>query len=86
MSQAHDAAPCFATQFQLRSVLHATQRRVLEDFAKSIYDQLSPDLLSSVKLACERGASNWLSYLPLKSHGFALHKTAFWDAVMLRYH
>ena len=86
VSQAHDAASCFATQFKLRSELHATQRRVLEDFAKSIYDQLSPDLVSSVELACERGVSNWLSCLPLKFHGFALHKTAFRDAVMLRYH
>ena len=37
VSQAHDAASCFATKFQLCSGLHATQQRVLEDFAKSIY-------------------------------------------------
>ena len=82
VSHTHDAASYFATQFQLCSELHATQRirRVLEDFAKS---QLSPDLLSS---ACERRASNWLSCLPLKFYGFTLHKTAFRDAVMLRYH
>ena len=44
-------------------------------------------VLSSVELACEKGASNWLSCLPpLKFHGFALHKTAFRDAVMLQYH
>ena len=66
MSQTHDAASCFATQFQLRSELHATQRRVLEDFVISIYDQLSPDLLPYVELACEREASNWLPCLPLK--------------------
>ena len=47
---------------------------------------LLPDLLSSVELACERGSSNWFSCLPLKFHGFALLKTAFRDAVMLRYH
>ena len=55
----------------------------LEGFAKSIYDQLTPYLLSSVELACEKGVSNWLSCLP---HGFALQKTAFQDGVMLRYH
>ena len=41
---------------------------------------------SSVMLAQEKGASNWLSCLPLKSHNFVLHKTAFRDAIALRYH
>ena len=86
MSQAHNVASCFVNQVQLHSEVHATQQKELEEFANSIYDQLPPDLLSSVELACEKGASNWLSCLPLKFHGFALHKTAFRDAVMLRYH
>ena len=33
----------------------------------------------------EKGASNWLSALPLREHGFALHKAAFRDALCLRY-
>ena len=41
---------------------------------------------SSVMLAQEKGALNWLSCLPLKSHNFVLHKTAFRDATVLRYH
>ena len=41
---------------------------------------------SSVMLAQEKGASNWLSCLSLKSHNFVLHKTAFRDAIALRYH
>ena len=86
MSQSHNTAFCFANQVQLRSEIHATQRKELEGFAKRIYDQLPPDLFSSVELSCEKGASNWLSCLPLKFHGFSLHKTAFRDAVMLRYH
>ena len=87
MSQVHNVASCFVNQVQLCSEVHATQRKeLIEEFAKSIYDQLPPDLLSSVELACEKGASNWLSCLPLKFHGFALQKSAFWDAVMLRYH
>ena len=84
--QAHNVASCLVNQVQLRSEVHATQRKELEEFTKSIYDQLPPDLLSSVELACEKGVSNWLSCLPLKFYGFALHKTTFRDAVMLRYH
>ena len=37
-------------------------------------------------MAQEKGASNWLSCLPLKSHNFVLHKTAFHGAVALHYH
>ena len=33
-----------------------------------------------------KGASNWLSCLTLRSHGFALHKSAFHDGLLLRYH
>ena len=33
----------------------------------------------------ERGASSWLSALPLEHYGFALHKGEFIDAVCLRY-
>ena len=36
-------------------------------------------------LAKEKGASNWLTVLPIEEHGFTLHKIAFRDAICLRY-
>ena len=36
-------------------------------------------------LAQERGASTWLTSLPIEEYGFSLHKGAFLDAVALRY-
>ncbi|XP_064397778.1 uncharacterized protein LOC135344497 [Halichondria panicea] len=36
-------------------------------------------------LASEKGASSWLTALPLSEHGFTLHKGAFQDALALRY-
>ena len=36
-------------------------------------------------LYSEKGASSWLSVLPISDHGFALHKGAFHDATCLRY-
>ena len=36
-------------------------------------------------LAQEKGASSWLSALPIEEFGFALHKGAFRDALALRY-
>ena len=38
-----------------------------------------------VNLATEKGASNWLSVLPVAEHGFYLPKTGFRDAVCLRF-
>ena len=46
---------------------------------------LTQSLSRAVKLANEKGSSNWLTSLPLESHGFALHKGAFRDALCLRY-
>ena len=86
VSQIHDASSCFAIQVQLHSEVLATQHKQLQEFANSVYDQLPSELRSSVELAFEKGASNWLSCLPLRSHGFALHKSAFRDGLLLRYH
>ena len=36
-------------------------------------------------LACEKGASNWLTVIPLKDMDFDLNKREFRDAVRLRY-
>ena len=36
-------------------------------------------------LAQEKGASNWLTTLPIDKNGFTLHKGAFRDAITLRY-
>ena len=38
-----------------------------------------------MEVASEKGASTWLTVLPLKCHGFFLHKGAFRDALCLRY-
>ena len=86
VSQIHDASSCFAIQVQLCSEVLTTQCKQLQEFANSVYNQLPSELRSSVELACEKGASNWLSCLPLRSHGFALHKSAFRDGLLLRYH
>lgn len=43
------------------------------------------NLKKSREFGSEKGASNWLSTLPLDEHGFYLHKEAFRDALSLRY-
>ena len=46
-----------------------------------LHQQLSASLQMAVKLAVEKGASSWLTAIPLDEYGFALHKSAFHDAV-----
>ena len=53
--------------------------------AKSILGELTGDLQLAVLLAQEKGASSWLTSLPILEHGHALHKGAFQDALALRY-
>ena len=49
-------------------------------------NQLLPDTMQrAMDLASEKGASSWLTALPLSEHGFTLHKGAFQDALALRY-
>ena len=38
-----------------------------------------------ISLSSEKGASLWLSSLPVQEYGFALHKGAFRNALYLRY-
>ncbi len=38
-----------------------------------------------MELGSEKGASSWLSALPIEEHGFALYKGTFRDALCMRY-
>ena len=63
-----------------------SQRRQSEKLkASEISENLPATLQKSMKISTEKGASIWLSTLPIQEHGFALHKGAFRDALCLRY-
>ena len=51
----------------------------------SVKQNLSNSLKRSMDLAQERGASTWLTTLPIQELGFTLHKSAFQDALALCY-
>lgn len=53
--------------------------------ADSLKQSLSASLQCSMNLAQEKGSSTWLTSLPIQAFGFALHKRAFQDALVLRY-
>ena len=53
--------------------------------AQELSNQLTEPLKRAMLLAQERGASSWLTALPLQDQGFNLHKGAFRDALAIRY-
>ena len=64
-------------------------RKSRMDFFKERKEEVTKDLNETQKLqldlTSEKGASSWLSSLPLKSFGFCLNKQEFNDALALRY-
>jgi hypothetical protein len=50
-----------------------------------IKTNLQPRSRKAVELACEKGASSWLTVLPIKDLGYDLNKQEFRDAIKMRY-
>ena len=74
-----------ADQLQSKTIVSKKNREVNAREADVIYCLLPDSLQRAVDLNKEKGASVWLTALPLSDHGFALHKSAFYDALALRY-
>ena len=53
--------------------------------SEQLSDLYTDDLARAVHLAKLKGASSWLTVLPISDHDFALHKSAFRDALALQY-
>ena len=74
-----------AQQLEAKRIGHQEKRRSQLETANDLKSRLPPTLRLATDLASEKGASTWLTSLPLEEHGFALHKSAFRDALCLRY-
>ena len=53
------------------------RRQQEKEAASELKDRLPVNLQRAVTVSVEKGASSWLSTLPIDEHGFALHKGAF---------
>ena len=58
---------------------------VLKEELEEVKATLPEKTQRAVDLACEKGASNWLTVIPLKDMDFDLNKREFRDTVRLRY-
>ena len=76
---------CLDAQMSAKSLIKQQRRDQATQAADDIKLRLTPEHLRVLDLASEKGASNWLSSLPITEFGFSLHKGAFVDALCLRY-
>ena len=56
-----------------------------EEKLKYVKSTLTPVRLKLLEAISEKGASVWLTTMPIKEHGFYLSKQIFWDTIHLRY-
>ena len=64
-------------------------KSAMEERLKHEYEAVTAELdvkaRRLLEAACEKGASSWLSALPLKRYGYIINKQEFRDAISLRY-
>ena len=51
----------------------------------NVMNMIDARMCRVIQLAAEKGASTWLTSIPLKAYGFRLNKQQFQDAICLRY-
>ena len=74
-----------ADQLTAKSKIQSSRREMMNKQAEDIKNILPENLKHAMELASEKGASTWLTSLPIDKFGFTLHKGAFYDALALRY-
>ena len=74
-----------STQLFRKSSIRLSRQSLYSDSFSSLRSQSDQSLKTALDLATIRGASAWLSALPLSEYCFSLHKATFHDAVALCY-
>ena len=85
LRQDHQLIQCHAAQQDINARAHSDKRARHVEEARNLQTQLPAPLQRCMDLSQEKGALTWLWALFIDNHGFALHKSAFRDALSLRY-
>ena len=76
---------CEYKQAYKKSLIKCERRDRESSKLSDLMDLIGKEDQLRLRLAGEKGASSWLSVLPIKEFGFMLHKRNFVDAIHLRY-
>ena len=72
-------------QHQIKKDVIKSKRQFLDNMSKEATINLSEKQRCLMEIASEKGASSWLTVLPIQEHGYHLHKGSFRDALCMRY-
>ena len=72
-------------QLEAKAKVRADKRQRSNTTASNLKSRLTNTAQRSMELTQEKGASCWLTALPIEQFGFHLHKRDFRDALALRY-
>lgn len=70
-------------QTTIFQAIHNENRQSAGEEAMVLKESLQPSQRRAMEQASERGASSWLTAIPISEFGFRLHKEAFRDALNL---
>lgn len=85
ISNQYSTAPMDSEQLKTaRRRIVNTREELNNSTLQQLHEKMSPEQLRANDLAKMRGASSWLTTLPLKSENFDLRE--FYDALSFRYH
>ena len=68
-------------QLQVQKEVKKKKAQKKDDVASQLMQAMDKSQKRVMMLSQEKGASHWLNVLPIKEHGFSLHKEAFRDAL-----
>ena len=70
---------------RIKNEVKRNQEMLTKNKSESIEKELDETMLCALKEAKQKGASSWLTVLPLEEYNFVLSKAEFRDAINLRY-
>ena len=74
-----------SSQLHRKSLVCKSKAENYSSLSSALCEEFDQSLRCAVDFALVKGASSWLTALHLPEHGFALHKSAFLDALALCY-
>ena len=80
-----DPAELKAEQNRIKKAQKIEADKKHEETLVKIEEIAPAQLKLAIKLAREKGSSNWVTAMPLHSHSTVLHKSDFRDAIHIRY-
>ena len=72
-------------QRHTKALIYQMKQQREDDKLTYVKSTLNPQRTKILEAITEKGASSWLTAMPVQDHGFHLSKQEFWDSIKIRY-